>query len=1237
MKRRIAAVSCSVWLVLGCGAEDSADTPLDPVTIDECEGLPQLTLALSGQQVRVQSALTLHAAGGSGRYRYALEPGGSGGELRDNRLITGTTPATDRVSASDDCGHSASASVEVRGAFEVSPARAELRPGTRFQLEVSGNLGEVVCEAQTLGSGGSLSDDCAYVAGEKPGLDVIGVRDQGSGDQVAVQYQVKADAALRGVPERLALPRDASLTLHTTGGSDAVVYRLLQGPGKLDGASYTASMGAGEAERLALIEAEDPFTRERARIVVQILEELGGSDKPHGRLTDQASLATGDFDGDGIEDVALGVPESDVAKPGGGAVFVWKGSAEGLAKQPTWTLTGQSDTASLGAVLAAGDLDGDGRAELAISSPGADITVADSGAVLIYTWGAQGPALLRPALTGTGPSKFGASLAIADVDADGVRDLLVGSPNADLAPSASVKERGVVDVFLLRKGVSIPDYASLRIGGSNLTAEGKLGTGSGLRFGRAIAVGDFNGDGRADLASLGAVDHAAVGGMDVAKNQVAVALHFGRAASPPFAAAPDLYIAPWNAADGSEGTYRLFTGPAVDGGAQRLLVAADKLDAPDLSARGGMKALSDAGGVYVYDLSDHQVSGEPAPQPTQLGRDAAFARIYGDVASGAAARSVTFADLDGDAALDLVLGAPLAARPGADKAPSAALTGKLLAYPYQTLGEGSVLNVPVATRWGRAQAETFGVALSTWSPNEQPGLLVLAGRASTELGDFTGRLDAYLGDLRSADLSPQSAALPARLASQQRGAAVALTRSGPELQALVGVPGYSGPGSRGDGDDQGAGRALLFTPGAELRVVHEGAASAHSKSGLAAYGGRSIGSDVAVTDFDGDGRQDLVVAAPQLSTPTAASTEYAALDMGCVTASPQGNGGALVFVGQPDGSYAPGYRVFAVADIAGCTPAGDAKCKRRELARYGIAGGFDFDGDGKGDLLLSRANGLEVFLGRTRVASDKPSMACNPVFSLPALAQPVSAPSALGDLDADGCDEIALRYADGSRSGLVIAFGFSSSGGCKGHAQPAWLRIAGDGEVGMTNMQLGIASARAGKVFADARDMVAISAGLYPFEGTRQPAVLLFDAKQLAAKRPMSGEVVISALDPGLSHSPLLYRERATGFGRALAGSVDLDGDGVVDLVVSAPGASINGDGSGAVFAFRGAAAFGGRMDPWLSVLGDPKERGSVGQDLSVIAAKGDSPASLAIGAPLSYRTGTANGTAWLLQLTAAP
>jgi hypothetical protein len=286
--------------------------------------------------------------------------------------------------------------------------------------------------------------------------------------------------------------------------------------------------------------------------------------------------------------------------------------------------------------------------------------------------------------------------------------------------------------------------------------------------------------------------------------------------------------------------------------------------------------------------------------------------------------------------------------------------------------------------------------------------------------------------------------------------------------------------------------------------------------------------------------------------------------------------------------------------------------------------------------LLTRNNGIEVFLGRSPddASLRKPSLACEPAFSLPALAQGVSAPAALGDLDGDGCDEVSVRYANNDRSGVLIAFGFAGTGGrCGAHDKPSWLRVSGDAEKGLNNMQLGVASTRAGKLLADARDFVAVSAALFPFAGKEQPAVLLFPLDQLAAARPAEGEAVRGALNDGLHPVAVAYRERAPGFGRALAGNVDFDGDGVVDLVVSAPGASINGDGTGAVFIFAGGPSMSGQLLPWLTLVGDGSERASVGQDLSVVAASGRTPATLAVGAPLSYRTGTANGTSWLLAL----
>ncbi len=52
-----------------------------------------------------------------------------------------------------------------------------------------------------------------------------------------------------------------------------------------------------------------------------------------------------------------------------------------------------------------------------------------------------------------------------------------------------------------------------------------------------------------------------------------------------------------------------------------------------------------------------------------------------------------------------------------------------------------------------------------------------------------------------------------------------------------------------------------------------------------------------------------------------------------------------------------------------------------------------------------------------------------------------------------------------------------------------------------------------------------------------------------------------------------------------------------------------------------------------LLIAADDRERAAFGQDLSLSAAGGGAPAAIGIGAPLSYRTGTANGTAFVLPL----
>jgi hypothetical protein len=191
-----------------------------------------------------------------------------------------------------------------------------------------------------------------------------------------------------------------------------------------------------------------------------------------------AALAVGDFDKDGFADLAVGAPEyqptaiPDEQAPAG-AVFVFYGRAGGL-RTKAQILPGRSEDL-LGRVVAAGDVDGDGYADLAVSQD------EHKAGIRVY-YGSKSGIRTHGTEIGAG---FDGRFGLGDVDGDGRADLV----GADRSTAVSGGESGTVRVWSGRK-------AGLATKADSISGR-HLGVLAGL--GSAVGIGDIDHDGYADV------------------------------------------------------------------------------------------------------------------------------------------------------------------------------------------------------------------------------------------------------------------------------------------------------------------------------------------------------------------------------------------------------------------------------------------------------------------------------------------------------------------------------------------------------------------------------------------------------------------------------------------------------------------------------------------------------------------------------------------------------------------
>ncbi|MFZ5916654.1 MAG: integrin alpha [Chloroflexota bacterium] len=232
-----------------------------------------------------------------------------------------------------------------------------------------------------------------------------------------------------------------------------------------------------------------------------------------------SSVATaGDVNGDGYSDVIVGAPYYDCAAgEDAGAVFVYLGSATGLSQSAGWWFCGAQAGGWLGAAVStAGDINGDGYADVIVGAPHYDGDQADVGAMLAFygspsilpatpNWQAEG------AETGW---SFGASVGAAgDVNGGGYDDIIVGAP---YLTRDQAREGGA---FVFR-GSAIGLFGSAFWQGEGNKSETEFGASVG-------AAGDVDGDGYADVI---------IGAPEFKKNTIRYGkalVHFGAQAQDP--------------------------------------------------------------------------------------------------------------------------------------------------------------------------------------------------------------------------------------------------------------------------------------------------------------------------------------------------------------------------------------------------------------------------------------------------------------------------------------------------------------------------------------------------------------------------------------------------------------------------------------------------------------------------------------------------------------------------------
>jgi Ca2+-binding RTX toxin-like protein len=379
-------------------------------------------------------------------------------------------------------------------------------------LHIKGGAGDIVDTSGLWVNNGTVEDDLVtyteFQSGDEflriqAGIDISGITEATVNLQLAALngangFQISGET----MDDRAGRVSDAG-DVNADGYGDLLIGAFVADPhGASSGAAYLVfgqATGFSSNLDLSALNGANGF---------QMSGEAGDD------LAGRSVSAAGDVNGDGYADLLIGATGVDAPESGTGAAYVVFGRATGfdpvlelsaLGGTTGFQISGDEDGDYAGfSVSGAGDVNGDGYADLVIGAPYADPHAQHSG-ITYVVFGAStlGADIDLSSLDGnagfrvTGDenlSRFGFSVSSAgDVDGDGFDDLLIGAMLASPNGSQSGESYVVFGGSALASNLELTALDG--INGFRISGEAVNDT-SGVSVSSA---GDVNGDGYADL------------------------------------------------------------------------------------------------------------------------------------------------------------------------------------------------------------------------------------------------------------------------------------------------------------------------------------------------------------------------------------------------------------------------------------------------------------------------------------------------------------------------------------------------------------------------------------------------------------------------------------------------------------------------------------------------------------------------------------------------------------------